>query len=115
MFEDAAPSLGTASAADPEAATISPDSSRDRAAPEAAGIVLGAEATTLQVPSRRRIAVRPPSERDQLKAHVFKAGQRPPLRVARRLVWRPNDFPYWFEDDVRHDVLWVSRSPLNDC
>jgi len=114
VFEDAPPTkLGTGGAG-PEGAANALDSSQDRAAPAAAdSVVLGtAEVTstttsTSSLPLRRRIAVRPSKERDHLMANVFSAGQPPPLRVARRLVWRPNDFPYWFEDGVTHDVLWV--------
>uniref|UniRef100_A0A7S2SDB3 Uncharacterized protein n=1 Tax=Rhizochromulina marina TaxID=1034831 RepID=A0A7S2SDB3_9STRA len=35
--------------------------------------------------------------------------------AGREIVFRRNDFPYWFEDGVRHDVLWASRRPPLSC
>ena len=33
-----------------------------------------------------------------------------PATRGAQMVWRPNDFPYWFDDAaIRHDVVWFER------
>ena len=32
----------------------------------------------------------------------------------RLIVMSPNDFPYWFEDGMRHDVIWSSQGVVTE-
>jgi len=31
-----------------------------------------------------------------------------------RIVWRPNDFPYYFEAGIEHHILWYEQGPPTD-
>jgi hypothetical protein len=43
---------------------------------------------------------------DEVKKHVWKSN--------RRVILRPNDFPYFIEDGIYHDVLWSNETLDSD-
>jgi len=84
--------------------------------PAAAASVLAASVLAASASERRekgkRVAVRPPPS--GLPSGLPSAPPAGPWGgdegrgEERRIVYRANDFPYWFEPGVTHDLIWVS-------